>query len=104
MNSYVNPQHEERLAALVRQINPSLTVTCSAQVCREFREYERCSTTALAAYMQPVVASYLDRFSATLKAAGYDGRFSIMQSNGGRLSFVQSGGPCLPDCKQSGGP
>ncbi len=62
LNSYVNPRHEERLAALVRQIDPSLSVTCSAHVCREFREYERCSTAALAAYVQPVVASYLGVF------------------------------------------
>ncbi len=91
LNSYVNPRHEERLAALVRQIDPSLSVTCSAHVCREFREYERCSTAALAAYVQPVVASYLGRFSASLEAAGYQGRFSIMQSNGGRLPAAAIG-------------
>ncbi len=85
LNSYVNPEHEERLAALVRKLDPQLTVTCSAHVCREFREYERCSTASVAAYVQPVVDSYLGRFSAALAAAGYQGQFSVMQSNGGRL-------------------
>ncbi len=85
LNSYVNPEHEERLAALVRKLDPDLTVTCSALVCREFREYERCSTASVAAYVQPVVDSYLGRFSAALATAGYQGRFSVMQSNGGRL-------------------
>ena len=52
---------------------------------REFREYERASTTVLAAYVQPVVDRYLNAFEHTLAARGFTGRFSLMQSNGGRL-------------------
>ena len=51
----------------------------------EFREFERASTTVLSAYVQPVIARYLDRFEATLAEAGFRGRLSVMQSNGGRL-------------------
>ena len=51
----------------------------------EFREFERASTTALSAYVQPVIDGYLDRFEATLAKACFTGHFSVMQSNGGRL-------------------
>jgi len=85
LNSYVNPAHEEAVAALIRARLPDLPVTCSADVNREFREYERASTTVLSAYVQPVIASYLDRFVAALESRGYRGSFSIMQSNGGRI-------------------
>ena len=54
-------------------------------VTREFREYERASTTTLAAYVQPVMAGYVGRFSRALKERGFAGHFSIMQSNGGRM-------------------
>ena len=85
LNSYVNPKHEQTVAAMLHARLPDLPITCSADVNREFREYERMSTTVLSAYVQPVVASYLDRFVDALNARGYRGSFSIMQSNGGRI-------------------
>lgn len=85
LHSYANPVHEEALARIIRNVAPELTVTCSSEVTREFREYERASTTTLAAYVQPVIAGYVTRFSEGLAARGFKGRFSIMQSNGGRM-------------------
>ena len=85
LHAYANPDHERAVAAIVREAAPSLPVTCSSDVTREFREYERASTTALAAYVQPVMAGYVSRFSAALAERGFAGRFSIMQSNGGRM-------------------
>jgi len=85
LNAYVNPVHEERLAALLRDALPGVSVTCSSEVVREFREYERGSTTALSAYVQPVIAGYLERFSGWLAENAFDGRFTVMQSNGGLL-------------------
>ena len=85
LHAYANPDHERMVAAIVRELAPSLPVTCSSDVTREFREYERASTTALAAYVQPVMAGYVSRFSAALADRGFTGRFSIMQSNGGRM-------------------
>ncbi|MEC7538346.1 MAG: hydantoinase/oxoprolinase family protein, partial [Pseudomonadota bacterium] len=73
------------MAEIVRGIDPKLSVTCSYEVTREFREYERASTTTLAAYVQPVIEGYLGRFVTTLAENGFDGRFSVMQSNGGRM-------------------
>jgi len=85
LHSYADPTHEEALARIIRAVAPEMTVTCSSEVTREFREYERASTTTLAAYVQPVIAGYVTRFSETLAARGFAGRFSIMQSNGGRM-------------------
>ncbi|MDN2566124.1 hydantoinase/oxoprolinase family protein [Aquibium sp. A9E412] len=85
LNAYRNPTHEFMLRDALRALRPDLYVTCSAEVGREFREYERASTTTLAAYVQPTVDRYLGRLEKRLAADGFDGRLSIMQSNGGRL-------------------
>ena len=85
LNAYANPAHERRLREAIGAHLPDLLVTLSSDVGREFREYERASTTALAAYVQPVIDRYVGRFERRLRESGFRGRFSIMQSNGGRL-------------------
>ena len=85
LNSYANPIHERRVAGIVAERFPGIGVTCSCDVTREFREYERASTTVLAAYVQPVIDRYLTEFERELDARSFRGRFSLMQSNGGRL-------------------
>ena len=85
LNGFANPVHEQALAALVAEIAPDVAAAPSHLIAREFREYERASTTTLSAYVQPVVGRYLDRFEATLGESGFKGAFSVMQSNGGRM-------------------
>ena len=85
LNAYANPAHEKRLAALITEALPGVLVTSSHQVAREFREFERASTTLLSAYVQPVIDGYLHRFENKLAESGFTGRFTVMQSNGGRL-------------------
>ncbi len=85
LSACASPMHEQRLADALQAVLPQLRIACSHQVAREFREFERASTTALSAYVQPVIDRYLDRFEARLAEAGFRGRFSVMQSNGGRL-------------------
>lgn len=85
LNAYANPAHEETLAALLGSAMPDHIVTCSSEVVREFREFERATTTTLSAYVQPVIDRYLRRFEEKLGEAGFAGHFSVMQSNGGRL-------------------
>jgi len=85
LSAYAAPTHEVMLRDLIAEAMPQLRVTCSYEVAPEFREFERASTTALSAYVQPVIDGYLDRFEQTLAAAGFAGSFSVMQSNGGRL-------------------
>jgi len=85
LNAYANPAHEEALRALFAEHLPDVLITLSSEVTREFREFERASTTTLSAYVQPVIDRYIGRFSARLAEHGFTGRFSVMQSNGGRL-------------------
>jgi N-methylhydantoinase A len=85
LNSFARPDHERMLAELIGRLSPGLPVTCSSDVTREFREYERASTTTVAAYVQPVIGAYLDRMEQRLAASSFAGHFSIMQSNGGRI-------------------
>ena len=85
LNSYANPAHERHVASMVAELLPGAGITCSCDVTREFREYERASTTVLAAYVQPVIDRYLKAFERELRARNFAGRFSHMQSNGGRL-------------------
>ncbi len=85
LNSYANPVHEVRLSEIIALHLPELLVTLSSEVTREFREYERATTTTLGAYVQPVIDRYIGRFADRLSENGFTGRFSVMQSNGGRL-------------------
>lgn len=85
LNSFANPDHERRVANLVKMIAPSVQVCCSYDISREYREYERATTTAIGAYVQPVIADYLARMEATLTHRGFAGQLSVMQSNGARM-------------------
>src|SRR5215475_16066096 len=85
INAYLNPVHERLLRTLLAETMPALHVAISSQITREFREYERASTTTLSAYVQPVIDRYIERFRRRLDDARFRGRFSVMQSNGGRL-------------------
>ena len=85
LNSYVNPEHEVTLKLLLKRHLPELHVTLSSEVTREFREYERASTATVSAYVQPVIDRYIRRVEDRLSDGGFKGRFSVMQSNGGRL-------------------
>lgn len=85
LNAYVNPKHEQALRDLINKHLPDLNITLSSDVSREFREYERASTTTLSAYVQPVMDRYISRFAQKLQESGFKGRFSVMQSNGGKL-------------------
>ncbi|KAA2237325.1 hydantoinase/oxoprolinase family protein [Salinarimonas soli] len=86
VNSYANPENEMRALAAAAAAWPNGDVACSAQILPEIREFERTSTTALNAYLQPVVGSYLEKLDGALQTEGFTGRFHIVQSNGGVMS------------------
>ncbi len=88
ISSYASPVHELLLKSHLERLLPDVHITCSHEVAAEFREFERASTAALSAYVQPVISRYLDRFENTLREAGFHGNFSVMQSNGGRIPAV----------------
>ena len=83
LHAYLNPAHEQRLAALVAEEAPHVTVTLSHEVSPTFREYERTSTTVVNAYVMTAVRAYLRGLAAALRERGYGGRLFVMQSSGG---------------------
>lgn len=91
LNSYRNIEHETKVKEIAQSINTHIAAICSHEVSREFREYERASTTVLAGFVQPVVKGYLGRFAASLAKDGFDGGLSVMQSNGGRMPAASVG-------------
>ena len=90
LQSYVNPLHERRVRELLEQHAPQLWVTLSSDVCPEIREYERISTTCANAYVQPVMAGYLQRLQARLSALGLSCPVYLMTS-GGALTTLEMG-------------
>lgn len=86
LHSYANPAHEHRVAELLRSVDRSLSVVCSSDVAPEWREYERTSTTAIAAYVAPIVGSYLKELENRTAERGMRGSLRVMQSNGGVMS------------------
>ncbi|WP_298981937.1 hydantoinase/oxoprolinase family protein [uncultured Roseibium sp.] len=85
-NAYANPQNETAAVNAVREIWPNPHVSASSEILPEIREFERFSTTALNAYLQPEVSGYLNRLESALKSGGFDGEFMIVQSNGGVMA------------------
>lgn len=87
-NSYANPENERIAVAAVREIWPNAHVSASSEILPEIREFERFSTTALNAYLQPEVSGYIDRLETALKFDGFAGEFMIVQSNGGVMDVA----------------
>ena len=83
LHAYANPEHELAVAARVEELWPDLPVVCSHTLSREWREYERTTTTVLSAYVQPIVESYFDRLENELQTQGLKSRVYVTQSNGG---------------------
>jgi N-methylhydantoinase A len=86
VNAYANAENELAALAAVSEIWPNSNIACSSQILPEIREFERTSTTALNAYLQPVVGNYLAKLDEALASEGFNGRFHIVQSNGGVMS------------------
>ncbi len=80
--SYLDPSHERRLAEHLRRELPAVHVSTSHEVLPRFREYERCSTTTIDAYLSPLLGRYLGRLGEAAAAAGLP-RPLVMQSSGG---------------------
>ena len=86
LHAYANPDHEERMRAVLAEEHPDCVVSLSSQVLREYREYERAMTTLVDAAVKPRVSRYVDNIKQRLSTYGADVPFYVMKSNGGVLS------------------
>lgn len=82
LHSYLNPENEQALAAALEHCG---YLSVSSSICPEYREYERASTTALNAYVGPIMSRYLSDLGGRAPK-----RFWVMQSNGGALTTEEA--------------
>jgi N-methylhydantoinase A len=83
IHGFVNPTHERRAAEIIREAWPELPVSLSSEVSPEMREWERFSTTVANAYVQPLMARYLNQLELGLSEAGLACPLYLMLSGGG---------------------
>ena len=90
INSYVNPQHEEEIGAIVERLYPGFPVTLSSHVLPEFREYERTLTACMNSYVRPRVANYVEQLQSSLKEAGASAEVNILRSDAGLMTMREA--------------
>lgn len=93
--SFLRPEHEQIIAGKLRAAG--FLVSASSEIIPEYREYERASTTAVNAYVSPVLDKYLSHLELALAPCsplpvgeGMGVRLRVMQSNGGNISPVEA--------------
>ncbi|MFK7919826.1 MAG: hydantoinase B/oxoprolinase family protein [Ilumatobacter sp.] len=86
MHSYRNAAHERRFRDLLLARLPHLSVSMSAEVSPQMREFERFNTVCANAYVQPLMASYLVRLEQELKERGATCPLYLIHSGGGLVS------------------
>lgn len=86
MNSYRNNSHEQKAVKFLRKHLAGVFITASFEVLPSIRFYERISTTAVSAFVGPLVANYFDNLIKKLEVAEFQGKLLVMQSNGGVVS------------------
>jgi N-methylhydantoinase A len=82
MHGYANPAHEQAIAAILKRDCPDVSVSLGSEVAPEAREYERTSTVAANAYVQPLMAGYLRRLDAQFRAKGSTAPIQLITSGG----------------------
>lgn len=91
LHAYANPVHERRIAQLAAQVCPQVDVSLSSDVVREFREYERTSTTVINAFIKRPIRDHLGSLQQRLRDRGVTAAPFIMQGNGGVCTFESAG-------------
>ena len=86
LHSYLDPSHEQQAGEMIRKALPDAYLSLSHDILREYREFERMSTTVVNAYIGPKVGGYVKSLKSNLGDIGFDGNLSIMRSNGGVMT------------------
>lgn len=88
--SFVNPEHERRLAEAIRGRFPDAFLSVSSEIAPVLGEYERGMTTVINSYIGPTLSVYLEQLAQRLLQRGLPARPLMMQSNGGVLPLEQA--------------
>lgn len=92
LHAYANPAHERRIAELAAQECPGIGISLSSDVVREFREYERSSTTCVDAFIKQPITRHLQGLAQALADNGVRAAPCIMRGNGGISKFDTAAG------------
>lgn len=76
LHAYKYPEHEQRVAALLREEDPDIFVSLSSEVCPEVREFDRASTTVVNAYTRPQMAGHVAHLQREFARRASTARFS----------------------------
>jgi N-methylhydantoinase A len=87
LHAYANPTNEQHTRQVLERVWPNPYIVLGSEVLPEFREFERTSTAAASAYVQPLIDRYLRSLAEQLKAKGYHRDILLIQSNGGVMSL-----------------
>ena len=82
LHAYANPTHEQRVRERLAAARPDLSVSLSSEVSPEIREFERFTTTCANAYVQPMMARYLDALAGQLSERGFRCPLFLVTSTG----------------------
>src|SRR5579863_2594939 len=83
LHAYRNPANEVAVMRRIRDLWPKMSVLASHELSREWREYERTSTTVLSAYVHPIAKRYIESLESELRRGGCVHAPYMMLSNGG---------------------
>jgi N-methylhydantoinase A len=90
LHAWLNPDHEQRAARVLRDALPGTSITASHEVAPEIREFERASTTVANAYVKPLAEHYLDALAAGLAQRGIACDPALMMSSGGLTHLAEA--------------
>ena len=87
IHSYMNDKHESLFQQMLLEQLPNIKVSISSEVSPQMREFERFNTVCANAYVQPMMASYLERLKRKLAEAGAKCDIHLIHSGGGLISI-----------------
>jgi N-methylhydantoinase A len=90
MNAYANPAHELEAAEALREFGFAGEISLSHKLSREYRDYERTSTTVVDAFVRKRMSDYLDRVADGIRQLGFHGECLVTRSGGGSMSFDEA--------------
>jgi N-methylhydantoinase A len=90
MNAYANPAHEVEAADALRESGFAGDISLSHKLSREYRDYERTSTTVVDAFVRKRMSDYLGRVADGIRRMGFKGECLITRSGGGSMSFEEA--------------
>ena len=90
MNAYANPAHELAAETVIREAGFDGEISLSHRISREYREYERTSTTVIDAFVRGRMSNYLRRLETDLRGAGFNGACLITRSGSGSMTFSEA--------------